>query len=161
MKKIPVVIPFTFAFLFILFSWAACNKSSSNGGGSGGPSATVKLITQATWKYDTSGIDLNHDGSPDIGDTSITPCEKDNIYTFKTDSTGTMDEGPTKCHVADPQTVPFHWKLTNNESVFTSDVNPILAGGVNILSITSTKFVVYKDSTVTGFSVRYVLSLKH
>jgi hypothetical protein len=159
MKKVPVLIPFALAILFFVLPFVACKKNGSSG--SNGPSATVKLITQATWKFDTSGVDQNHDGIPEIGDTSIKPCEKDNTYTFRVDSTGTMDEGATKCHVGDPQTVPFTWKLTNNETVMTSNANPILAAGVNILTITSTKFEVYKDSTVGPFSVRYVLSLKH
>ena len=149
------------AALFLTILWAACSKSHSTENPNG-QSTTVTLITQTTWRYDTSGVDLNKDGIVDVGnDTLITPCEKDDIYTFKSDSTGIIDEGATKCNAADPQTLPFSWGLTNNQTVLTSSANPILAGGVNIFSLTSSKWILYKDTTVSGFPIRYVISLKH
>ena len=148
------------AALLLVILWTSCSKSHSSGD-SNGPGTTVTLITKSTWRYDTSGIDLNKDGIVDLGDTLFQPCTKDNIYTFKSDSTGTMDEGLTKCIAASPQTVPFTWSLTNNQTVLTSTVNPLLAGGINIFSLTSTNWILFKDSTVSGISVRYILNLKH
>ena len=156
MKKSPHL-TLALAALFLVILWASCSKSHS----SDNSNSRVTLITQSTWRYDTSGIDLNKDGVVDIGDTLFQPCTKDNVYTFKSDSTGTMDEGLTKCIAASPQMVPFTWSLTNNQTVLTSTVNPLLAGGINIFSLTSSNWILYKDSTVSGISVRYILNLKH
>ena len=143
------------AALFFMILWASCSKSHSNN------NSTATLVTQSSWKYDTSGIDLNKDGIVDIGDTTVKPCVKDNIYTFKSDSTGTIDEGATKCNVSDPQTVPFTWSLTNNQTVLTVTGNTILSGGINIFSVSSTNFILYKDTTLSGIALRYVVNLKH
>jgi hypothetical protein len=162
-RKAHLTLPLAALILTIL--WASCTKSHSTETPdpiSSGSNSTVTLITQTTWRYDTSGIDLNKDGIVDVGnDTLITPCEKDDIYTFKSDSTGIVDEGATKCDPADPQTLPFSWELTNNQTVLTSNFNPLIAGGINIFSINSTKWILYKDTTVAGFPVRYLISLKH
>ncbi|HEY4060391.1 MAG TPA: hypothetical protein VGM30_00745 [Puia sp.] len=158
MKRQPIP-ALSLAALFSTILWTACTKSHSN---TPGTSAQVTLITQTSWRYDTSGVDLNKDGIVDIGgDTLITTCEKDDIYTFKSDSTGAIDEGATKCHVSDPQTVPFKWSFTNNATILTATAPPLLTGNINILSLTSTKFVLYRDTTLSGISVRYLVSLKH
>jgi hypothetical protein len=154
------------AALILTIVWAACTKSHSTenpGGPDGtGSNGTVTLITSMTWRYDTSGIDANKDGIVDVGNDSLfTPCTKDDIYTFKSDSTGILDEGATKCDTSDPQTLPFAWSLTNNNTVLTSTANPVLAAGVNIFSLSSTKWILYKDTTIAGFPIRYLLSLKH
>jgi hypothetical protein len=152
-----LILPLTALFLTLL--WASCSKSHSVDNPN---NTTTSLVTQASWRYDTSGIDLNKDGIVDIGgDTLITACEKDDVYTFKSDSTGTIDEGATKCHPADPQTVPFKWSITGNATVLTATAPPLLNGSINILTLTSAKFVLYKDTSVSGISVRYLVSLKH
>jgi Lipocalin-like domain len=43
-------------------------------------------------------------------------CQKDDITTFKTNSEGEFNEGATKCDPGDPQSVPFLWTLTNNNT---------------------------------------------
>jgi hypothetical protein len=154
MRKQVLIVPFLFSLAFLAI-FMGCGKSSSN------PAASPSLITQAAWKYDTSGIDLNKDGVIDIGDTTLLPCEKDNTYLFKKDSTGVMDEGATKCNAGDPQSTGFSWALTNNQTVLTLSGNALLAGSLNISSVTATKFILYKDTTFSGVSFRYIFSLKH
>lgn len=153
---------FTCLFSFVMLSlWVSCSKSSSSGSTN---DEKVTLITQAAWKYDTSGIDLNKDGiigPGDFGDATVQACTKDNTYLFKKDSTGTMDEGPLKCNPSDPQTLPFHWNFTAGQTAITATFNPVLSGGVNIFSLTDAKFVVYKDTSYMGATVRYLISLKH
>jgi hypothetical protein len=95
------------------------------------------------------------------GDTLIRACEKDDIYTFKSDSTGVIDEGAAKCNSSDPQTVPFKWSINSTQTVLTASAPPLLNGDINILSLTSAKFVLYKDTIVAGINVRYLFSLKH
>jgi len=142
--------------LLTLICWTACSKSNNNNSNS-----RAALIAQASWKYDTSGIDLNADGIVDIGDTTFPVCQKQYTYLFKLDSTGVITAGAIKCHPTDPATVNFTWALTNNQTVLTTSGNPILQSGVNIFSVTASKFILYKDTILLGTSLRYVFSLKH
>ncbi len=155
MKK--SIAPFFLAFAFLTI-WAACKKNHS----AADNTSRATLITQTSWKYDTAGADIDKDGIVDIGDPTLEPCFKDNIYQFNKDSTGVVDNGPTKCNPTDPQTTPFTWSFSNTgDSVIRSDANPILASGVNIFSMSSTKMVLYKDTSVYGQEIWYVISLKH
>lgn len=122
----------------------------------------MTLLTQAVWKYDTSGLDLNGDGKIDYPDTVAQPCFKDNTYQFKTDSTVIVDEGATKCDTAAPQTATYSWTISNsNPPILKSNADSILTGGVTVLVLTGTQLKVYKDTTILGVSLRYILSLKH
>lgn len=152
-----LIVPF-FAALLVLGIFWACKKGNSS---TSSQNPTIAFITSSTWKYDTSGIDLNNDGQVDIGDTVLAPCVKDNTYTFMSDSTGTMDEGPTKCSPSAPQTDPLKWYLTNNSTVLNITSNTILNGNLNILSINSSNWTLYKDTAYGGLSFRYLFILKH
>ncbi len=58
----------------------------------------VEFITSTSWKIDTIGLDT--DGNNEI-DTelpfALSACEKDDILTFSSDSTGVYGEGASKC----------------------------------------------------------------
>jgi hypothetical protein len=158
MKRNVWILPCSVA-VCLLTLWTACKKNTSSSDNS---SSRVTLITQASWKYDTAGADLNRDGIIDIGDTTILPCFKDNTYLFNKDSTGIADNGALKCSPTDPQTFPFTWSFTSaGDSVLKSDADPLLAGGINIYSITSTKLILYKDTTALGIKLWYLVYLKH
>jgi hypothetical protein len=159
MKKSVAFAPCLLA-LASLTIWTACKKNSSS---STDTNARTTLITEASWKFDASGADFNKDGIIDIIDsTTILPCEKDNTYTFLKDSTGIADEGATKCNSTDPQTTAFTWSFSGTgQSVIKSDADPLLASGISIFSMTSTKMVLYKDTTVSGIPLWYVVNLKH
>lgn len=138
--------------------WAACKKHNS----SSNNTSRIALITSASWKFDSSGADLNKDGIIDIVDTTVKSCFKDNTYTFLTDSTGVADEGATKCNASDPQTTDFTWSFSGTgQSIIKSNANSLLANGLNIFSLTSTKMVLYKDTTVLGTDIWYVVDMKH
>jgi len=155
MKKSPLIIP-GLIILACSIALTACSKNSSSDSNS-----SVTLLTRSVWKYDTSGIDLNKDGTIEIADT-LSACFKDNTYLFGKDSTVVMDEGATKCDGSDPQTSTYPWTITNgNPSILKSDVNAILQEGLKIRTLTDTKLLVYKDTTVLGVSLWYVFSLKH
>jgi hypothetical protein len=158
MKKSNWIVPFSIALLSLTI-WAACKKSSSS---TDNTSPRVTLLTQAVWKFDTAGASFNKDGVINIGDTTIQPCSKDNTYQFNKDSTGIVDNGAIKCSPSEPQTFSFTWSFSDKgDSVLRSNADPILAGGVNIYSMTSTKIVLYKDTTFFGQNFWYVIALKH
>jgi hypothetical protein len=160
MQKKSLILPFSAAFLFLAIFWG-CSKSSSS---SSTPSNSVSLITQASWKYDTSGIDLDEDGkidNNDIADTVLKPCEKDDTFTFDKDSTGDIDEGPTKCHVGDAQDDDLAWEFLNNDKILNVVSTTVLNGSLNVLNLTATNMVLYKDTSYLGLSFRYLIALKH
>src|ERR1700726_2193975 len=147
MKKNIRIAPFLLA-LIVLTIWTACKKNSSS---SNNTPSRITLVTQASWKFDSAGVDLDKNGTIDVIDTTLQPCLKDNTYLFNKDSTGVADNGPTKCNASDPQTTPFTWSFSGtDQSVIKSDANPLLASGLNIFSLTSTKMVLYKDTTIFG-----------
>src|SRR5689334_16057674 len=83
------------------------------------PNEKVTLITSATWKYDTVGLDTNNDGKldaplPAIASQAVLPCDKDNTITFKSDSTGVLNAGTLKCNQTDRQTTNFRWWFQDN-----------------------------------------------
>jgi hypothetical protein len=153
MKKLLWIVP---SLITLTVAWAACSKNSSSSSNS-----RVALMTQAVWKYDTSGIDLNKDGIIDIADT-LQACFKDDTYQFNKDSTGILNAGAIKCNSTDPQTSAFSWSISSgNPAILKSDVNPILAEGLTVLTLSSTKLTVYKDTTIQGIGFWYIFSLKH
>lgn len=141
--------------LVLSVTWASCSKNSSSNN-----SNNVTLLTKSTWKFDTSGIDMDMNGTIDQEDPIIEPCFKDNTFVFNTDSTVVMDEGANKCST-NPQTSTYSWTISGNPPILRSDVNSVLAQGVRISTLTDTKLTVYKDTSLAGFSIRYILSLKH
>lgn len=162
MQKNLLILPFSAALVLLVIFWS-CKKSSSSSSTSSSPAA---LIASAPWKYDTSGVDLNGDNKIDAGDladTLLKPCQKDDIFTFNKDSTGTIDEGASKCNVGDPQTTPLFWDLTGSDKVLNVTSLSVLNGSLNIYSLSSTQMLLYKDTTVSGLpiSLRYLILLKH
>ncbi len=144
------------AVLVLSLVWASCSKNSS-----GNNNNYVTLITKGTWRFDTSGIDLDKNGTVDQPDPILEPCFKDNTFVFNKDSTVVMDEGADKCST-NPQTGTYSWSITNgNPAILKSDVNPILAQGLKIYTLTDTKLTVYKDTSISGVSFWYIMSLKH
>src|ERR1700730_3706778 len=89
---------------------SSCKKSSSNN------KTNTELLTQSTWKYDHAGIDLDNNGTIDsaVPASFLQSCDTDGTITFNTAGSGVVDEGPTKCNAASPQSVPFTWSFKNN-----------------------------------------------
>ena len=153
MKKFPWMAA---SLMTLTIAWSACSKNKSDNSNS-----RVTLMTQAVWKYDTSGIDLNKDGNIDLADT-LQACFKDNTYQFNKDSTVLVNEGATKCNSSDPQTATYSWSITSgNPAILKSDADPVFVTGLTVLTLNSTKLTVYKDTTIQGISFWYILSLKH
>jgi hypothetical protein len=150
-------IPFLFAVICICYS---CKKDKDD-------ASRTELITSAAWKYDKAMVDSDSDGDGDIDVPAgtVDECEADNTLTFKTDGTGVINEGATKCDSGDPQTVNFTWTFTNNETTINIPVGvfPGFSGDVKILSLTSTKLQLQKVVTVPGIPlpVNLIVDLKH
>ncbi len=145
-------------FLIVLVTVAfSCKKSNST------PSKSkTELLTQAAWKYQSSGYDGDKNGTIDAPD-SPDACETDNVYTFQTNGNGVMDEGATICTNGDPQTQAFTWSFGTGETAITitGGTGNSLDGTANIQTLNDTNLTVYQDVNVLGTVVRYVIILKH
>jgi hypothetical protein len=135
--------PFTLfvaLFAIILFS-SGCKKKHDD---QPATKTRTELISSGTWKFSgatSSGFDVS---------SFIQSCQKDNTLTFHTDGTGVIDEGTTKCNVADPQSSSYNWNFTNSENglhvstvLFSSGSNDF-----NIVSLTSSQLV--GSQTING-----------
>jgi hypothetical protein len=137
-----------------------CKKNSST------KKTNTELLTQSTWRYDHSGLDLDNNGTIDspVPAGMLQSCDTDNTISFNTGGTGVLDEGATKCNAANPQTVPFTWSFKNNESIinFSNVVFGGLTGDVKMISLNDTQLTLEKDVTyAVGVTVNVIIVLKH
>ena len=157
MKKLIIVA------LFIAGAFIACKKDDDKVT----PVTAVDLLASGTWNIDTIGFDADKNGSIDEAvPGGFEECELDNTLTFNKDSvSGVYDEGALKCDSADPQTIDFGYELKNGDSVinFTGNLPGELKGDVNILTLTTTQFIMSKRIVVTfpvQFDKNLIISLK-
>ena len=120
------------------------------------------MLTQASWKVQSVGIDQDRNGVAESDVTSNVPaCQLDNTYTFKTDSTGVMDEAATKCSAGDPQTKPFTWNFKNNGKTLSGTFS-FTNGDATIVSMNDTNLVVtYDDNLGTSVTYHFIVTLQH
>ncbi len=98
------------ASLFFILLLAACNKKDK-------AASKTELLTSGTWKLTAVISDNDGNGTYETDDfATFFPCFTDNIWSFGASSVVTLDEGPTKCNPADPQTETGTWQLTQNET---------------------------------------------
>lgn len=128
-----------FALLMVLFVLTAvsCKKDKPR----------EELLTSGSWRASSISVTLGPftvDGYADLED-----CEKDDRLTFKSDKTVEIDEGPTKCDPAAPQTFSIGtWSLSDND-------NKLTYGGTtyDILELTENRLRLrgsISDSGLTG-----------
>jgi len=144
-------------FIFLLFTAVSCSKTDAPAPVV--PKSKTTLLTQNAWKLQKVGIDANKDG---VAETDVTmlvqACKLDNVYTFKTDGTGTMDEAAVKCNTGDPQTLPFTWLFKSTETIL-SGTFTFINGDASILTMDDAKLVVAYDDAASGNHL--VATLQH
>ncbi|MBA2746348.1 MAG: hypothetical protein H0U44_09000 [Flavisolibacter sp.] len=153
---------FLFPAIIFVLGFAACKKSDPD------PVVTnTDLITSGSWKFETGGIDTDGNGSIDLtmGAGLLAPCIADNFADFSANGTGVANEGATKCDPAAPQTEPFTWAFTNNETRLNITGLNLFGLGNNfkITTLTETRLGLSKDTTLPGFpaAISLVVHLKH
>ena len=72
---------------------------------------------------------------------NIAACSKDNVFTFLANGSTTIDEGPTKCNAANPQTTSGTWRWATNETelIINTEIN-------KLISLTETTLVTSQNS---------------
>lgn len=136
-------------------AFVSCSKDDDDN--SPAPKTKTQLITQSTWRFSAATV-----GGSDVS-AFLQACQKDNILTFASNGTGTVDEGPLKCNAGDPQTSPFTWNfLTNETQLFISTT--LFAGGsstFNLVTLSETQLVVSQNITVSGTTQNAVVTFIH
>jgi len=123
-----------------LVTVASCKKdddnNNNNGNNNPGPQLTKKeMLTAKPWK--ATGLTV---GGADFW-SLVDACERDNIFTFKTDGVYIEDEGATKCDSGDPQVVVTStWSFIDNETKLIYDGDT-----ATIKQLTSTTLVLETD----------------
>ena len=135
-----------------LLIFSGCNKDDDPV-----PKTKTELITAAIWKFGAATV-----GGTDVS-ASLPACQKDNLMTFISTGTGSVDEGPTKCNAGDPQTNPFTWNFASSETVL--HMSTILfTGGSNdftIVTINESQLVVSQIITVGGSPQNAIVTFLH
>lgn len=127
----------------------SCNKNHSTG-------HDIDVLTKASWKYEKAGFDSDEDGVFDALDPRIAGCERDNTVIFRSDGTGSMQEGLIKCKPSDPDSLPFLWSFQDNDStIYFQDQY------YKIRSLTDSRFEIYADQNLGGVITRYTIVFRH
>jgi hypothetical protein len=125
------------ALIGLLVISSGCSKDENDA-----PTKSEQL-TAKPWKFSTAGVDANNDGTIDtpLPANTFEPCELDNLYIFNADGTGSADEGPLKCEDTDPQTAPFGWSLSSDQSqiTFTGGGVQGIDGTVKLITLNDSK----------------------
>lgn len=151
------------ALVFSLSILVGCEKDES----SSSTKTKTELITSKPWKYNDAKIDTDNNGTGDVALPAgfVEACQIDNTITFSTGGAGTIDEGATKCDVTDPQSIPFTWMFTSNETIitFSSAVFAGIGGDFKLVSLTETELVISQTVTIppSPFPLSIIASFKH
>lgn len=128
------------------------NNTNNNGSGNNNNNSTSSALSNKKWKMVSSVSSMNMAGFDQQFDLygMLEECVKDNLITFETNSTITVDEGATKCDAADPQTqTDGNWELLENDTKFR------MWGANSVQGITElTADIITLDNTT--FTIKYV-----
>lgn len=119
----------------------------------------TELLTQSAWKINDYGIDANNNGTLEANESAIQDCEKDNTFSFKTDGTGTLDEGQNICS-GENQTTSYNWSFKSNETILSSDNGPS-AGDAIIQTLDANNMVLTMDVTIGPNTMKGIIMFKH
>ncbi|OWY21102.1 hypothetical protein C7N43_13965 [Sphingobacteriales bacterium UPWRP_1] len=95
-------------FVALLLLFGACQTEKTN----------TEILTGNTWRIIAWTVSPPILGITDWYANSL-PCETDNLYSFATNGTATIDEGPAKCNTTDPQTNTGSWAFNTAETQLT------------------------------------------
>ncbi|HEX7844145.1 MAG TPA: lipocalin family protein [Chitinophagaceae bacterium] len=139
----------------LLVVFATVTLFSSCGKDGGDSPSKNELIVRSSWKFDKAMY-----GVLDVS-SAVDDCLKDNIITFVTGGTGTMDEGLTKCNTGDPQTVNFTWSINDNTLSVTGNIIAGQSGNFTIITLNSSQLVLEGTVSTPAGNVTGQVYFKH
>jgi hypothetical protein len=142
MKKIVV-------FSVLLIAMNACKKDDDK------PMSKADLLTSGTWAMTAAVSDDDGDGTFETNEfADFESCFTDNIWTFNSNGSAAVDEGPTKCDPADSQVVTANWQMTNNETNLTLDGDTYLIEQLDATTLILKMSYGFNSSSKVTFSKR-------
>jgi hypothetical protein len=116
---------------------------------------TKQLLTQKSWNLISYGIDENINGTLDGEEPMIKDCEKDDVYSFYSDYTGSINDNTVVCN---PTPVPaFTWHLTGNDYSSLTFLGQIYS----IANLDSNNLILKKDTITSGGQSTQFISAYH
>jgi len=140
--------PLIFLSMLMLLATVACKKDDNK---KNPDEQAVQFITSTSWKIDTIGLDTDGNNEIDMElPFALSSCEKDDILTFNTDSTGIYGEGASKCDVSDPDDTPFNWMFKSNNTIISidGDLNELLTGDITVIELSETSLKLSKPVSI-------------
>lgn len=132
---------------------SACHKDA--------PAPTpTQLLTTKKWQV-TSSI-IESPGQPTVNLYALSPTyTQDNFEQFITPNVYTLDEGPTKYRVTDPQTQTGTWVLNSNDTQLVVTRNGIVSTFIieELTSTTLKRQAVLPQSNGTTATITTILSV--
>jgi hypothetical protein len=131
------------------FYLTACESSSEGLAVPGGKDDMLANLTGKEWVRSaltiSPGYDIYNDGRV-ISDlyAAEDACRRDDLLTFTAEGIWKVDEGPSKCHVSDPQTGTGEWTfnaavdsmiITESSGTFTAKIRTLNATTLSLAGI--------------------------
>ena len=109
MKKISQFL--VFATLLVFTAFVGCKKDESE--------EMIDILTSKNWKFGTKDLNTATDPSGNNTEFTVPDCEKDDIFTFKTDGTMLRAYGAIKCdgNTATNKTVNYSFNKQTKELI--------------------------------------------
>lgn len=140
---------FTQSFALLLLSAAVftgCSKTAAK--------TKTELLTNTSWTQTVNGYDNNLNWTIESSESYLYSCDKDNVWTFKSDGTLIEDESTVRCYSATGYS--YKWQLA-------SDDNKIVIDGrtYTIKTLDSYTLEVYYDYQSSNGPSRYIRKWAH
>lgn len=141
------------AAVFALLSLSSCKKDGDDKPASEQIVGRWILTSQV---YTPAIFDFDNDGNLDTEAISnMDPCDADDLFVFKADGSGELDEGATMCDPGDDQVYgTFNWEISADNTI-TIDYNGDVESG-KIESISSSRMVITHEYSMGGSSIKIV-----
>lgn len=151
--------------LFIIasiVSLGACKKDEDNT--SATPKTKSELLTAKPWKLSALTVSPAYN----VGGTMITDfyaqmqaCDKDDIYSFKSDKTFTQEEGATKCDPNDPQVSDAGtWTFSSDEKQLVQTSSGSTESST-IVDLTDSKMILSSTEVENGITYTYTATFSN
>lgn len=112
---------------------------------------TTELLQAGAWKM-TAGVATNGATTVDFYTTTMQACEKDDLYTFKTDNTLFVSEGASKCNTTDPDTYTYGTYTVAGDSITLNDSSSTISLKIVSIDASQLKLSMTSGSTVTNYT---------
>lgn len=143
----------SFLFLSLTLLFTGCSKDDSDDNNTPAPTR-LELLASHGWRLNAFYIN-----GIDVTTTVFSLCELDNIFTYDSDYTYMIDEGPTKCNPGDPQIIETgNWSFANNQTMLIYEPGTPGEAEANIIQLDANNFkyeeTEYDSTTMTSETYR-------